>query len=120
MQEPVPLRHQKLACLLTGRARVDERAFHLAGAVVDRTGEGHRGVSVVVEMRQDPRSGDVRDIHHQMPAVLFDAGGNRPRAVRLQPLVADADVEAQTLLQKCRELSGDHRFAQYIGPLGNF
>ena len=91
------------------RARVEEHPFDLARAIVDRPPEPHRDLPVAVEIRQDARRRDGRDIDDDVQAVAVHRDGEGARAVWLERRVAGSDVYPHALLQEGGKLLVDHR-----------
>ena len=87
------------SCASAGRT-LTNIAFDLTGPIVDRPPERDRGLAVVREIRQHARGGHVRDVDRQMHPVVFHADGEAARAVRLEALVAGADVDAHPFLEE--------------------
>ena len=97
------------APVVGGTAGADEHPLELHRALVDRPREADRGLAVGLEVGQQPRRGNRRDVDHEVHAILFHAERDGTSAVGFERCVPGAEMYAQTFLEEGRQVPVDHR-----------
>jgi hypothetical protein len=97
------------AVALVGRPQLDQLALHLHRAVVHRTREAHRDLSVVAQVRLRGLARRLRQEHGRLVTANFDAHADAARGVRHVVGVARPREHRDARLQETRQFLGDRR-----------